>query len=360
MYRFIPAAVVLALGLVLGCADDKKDAKALTPSEILDELKEKLEDADDKEKRTTLLETYSKKFLAYAEENKDDKGVEALFYILLIPGKDDKGSPKANAIALLKDHAKTTKLGKSIKKLQMGPENTAVRAALLDFAEHNKDKASQVYAYRSLIKLSEMAAGFADRVKDDEELKEKIEKSRGKGYVKRILDVGATSEKDIKAYKAKLDGDLNGIFLDLSVGKAAPEINSLDLDGKKVKLSDLKGKVVVLDFWATWCGPCRLMIPHTRELVKKMDGKPFVFVSVSADEKKETLTKFIKDTPMPWTHWHNGTAGVVEDWEIDAFPTIYILDTKGIIRKVIIGGDSKLIDAEVEKLVQEIEDKKAK
>ena len=362
MYRLFAAAFVLAIGLVVIRADDKKDDKTQTPSELLDELKEKLDDADDKEKRAKLFETYSKKFLAYAETNKGEKAAEALFNVLQLSGKDDKGSPKATALALLRqDHAKTTKMEKVIKKLELGPENAAGVAILREIAKDNQDKVTRAFAYRALIKLSEQAAGVAGRVKEDEELKEKIEKARGKEYVKHILDLAATSEKDIKAYRAKLDGDLEGIILDLSVGRAAPEINSLDIAGKKVKLSDLKGKVVVLDFWATWCRPCRAMIPHTRSLVKKMDGKPFVFVSISADDKKETLQKFLEDNPMPWTHWYNGNAGVIDDWEIDAFPTIYILDAKGIIRKVIVGGDSKAVDAEVEKLVKQAEDdKKAK
>ena len=203
------------------------------------------------------------------------------------------------------------------------------------------------------MKLSEQAVAFAERVKDNEELKEKLETQRGKDVIKRVLDLAGTSEKDIKAYKAKLDGDLKGILLDLSVGKAAPEVHALNLAGKKVKLSDLKGKVVVLDFWATWCGPCKAMIPHTRALVKKMDGKPFVFVSISADEKKSTLETFLKKTPMPWTHWHNGTVGIVDDWDIEAFPTIFILDAKGIIRAKIEGADNKAIEEEVEKLLKE-------
>jgi len=139
----------------------------------------------------------------------------------------------------------------------------------------------------------------------------------------------------------------------------------MDINGKKVKLSDLKGKVVVLDFWATWCGYCIKMLPHTRDLVKKMEGKPFVFVSISADAKMETLKEFIKEsakeTPMTWPQWYSGPEGVVGEWEIEAFPTIYILDAKGVIRKKIEGADSAAIDKEVEKLVKQAEaDKKAK
>jgi thiol-disulfide isomerase/thioredoxin len=143
----------------------------------------------------------------------------------------------------------------------------------------------------------------------------------------------------------------------LSVGKAAPDAESSDLDGKAVKLSDHKGKVVVLDFWATWCGPCRGMIPHERELVKKHAGKPFVFISVSADDKRETLKDFLEKEPMPWVHWWSGTGdGVVRKWSIQAFPTLYVIDAKGVIRAKVVGGgeeNEKKIDALVEKLVKE-------
>jgi len=84
--------------------------------------------------------------------------------------------------------------------------------------------------------------------------------------------VGKEAEAELKTIKA------------VGVGKPAPDVEGTDLDGKKVKLSSYKGKVVVLDIWATWCGPCKAMIPHERELVKKLEGKPFVFLSVSADE----------------------------------------------------------------------------
>ncbi len=143
------------------------------------------------------------------------------------------------------------------------------------------------------------------------------------------------------------------VLRNLSVGKPAPEFASSDLDGKPAKLSDLKGKVVVLDIWATWCGPCRAMIPHERELVAKLKDKPFVLVSVSADQKKDALTEFLKDEKMPWTHWWEGDGPNLKAWNVRYFPTIYVIDAKGTIRYKGIRG--KAMDDAVEGLVKEAE-----
>ncbi len=120
---------------------------------------------------------------------------------------------------------------------------------------------------------------------------------------------------------------------DVSVGNPAPEIVIQDIDGKEARLSALKGKVVVLDIWATWCPPCRAMIPHEREMVERLKDKPFALVSISADDKNETLKEFLSQEKMPWTHWWNGSeGGVIDDWDVQAFPTIYVIDAKGVIR----------------------------
>ncbi len=145
------------------------------------------------------------------------------------------------------------------------------------------------------------------------------------------------------------------------IGLPAPETVSHDLSGKDVKLSDLKGKVVVLDFWGVWCGWCVKMIPQTNELHKKMKGKPLAIVSVSSDGKPEDVKNFLKKTEMPWTHWFDGQGGpVARQWGITGFPTVYVIDHKGIVRHCQNGYNPNPHEMEslIEKLVKEAEQDK--
>ncbi|MFO0811255.1 MAG: TlpA disulfide reductase family protein [Gemmataceae bacterium] len=119
----------------------------------------------------------------------------------------------------------------------------------------------------------------------------------------------------------------------LGISTTAPEATGLDLAGKAVKLSDYRGKVVVLDFWYLGCVACKAMIPHERAMVERFRGKPLEVISIDVGDDKEDVEKFLAKTPMPWTHWLVGrTSGIVPDWKVSSYPTIYVLDAKGVIR----------------------------
>lgn len=362
MHRLLTGLCVLGLVGALAWADDAKPTEATTAFKALEkEFLGKIQTEKDQKARGELLKTYSKKFYELAEKNpKDGSSCDALIYVLRMtqPSKD-KDDVGTKALAAIKqDHLKGKSIGRWLGVLagrgDEGPEMIQVV-----IADH-PDKKVQVKAVRMMKQLRESMVQAAEKVKDDETLKERIEKARGADFVKNLLANADKYAKDVKDYDKLLTEKYAGVFPEIKAGKPAPEVECEDLEGKKVKLSDLKGKVVVLDVWATWCGPCVSMIPHSTKLVEKMKNKPFVFVGASADEKKETVRDFLKKKEMPWTHWWIGPSeGLVEDWQIEGFPTIYLIDAKGVIREVLVGANhSAKIDEVAEKLVKEAEDAK--
>jgi thiol-disulfide isomerase/thioredoxin len=139
----------------------------------------------------------------------------------------------------------------------------------------------------------------------------------------------------------------------LSVGKAAPEIEGNGLDGKPMKLSDYRGKAVLLVWWATWCGPCMAMVPHERELAKRYAGRPFAVVGVNGDGGPEEVKKRWRGEAAPWrSFWDAPQGPISRRWNVDAWPTVYLLDHAGVIRRKFRGApEAKELDEAIEKLV---------
>ena len=89
-----------------------------------------------------------------------------------------------------------------------------------------------------------------------------------------------------------------------------------------------------------------------------LKDKPFALISISADAKKETLKEFLSKEKMPWTHWWNGSqGGVIDDWNIQYFPTIYVIDAEGVIRHKDLREEK--LEAAVNELLEKMEKKKA-
>jgi thiol-disulfide isomerase/thioredoxin len=121
----------------------------------------------------------------------------------------------------------------------------------------------------------------------------------------------------------------------LAVGRVAPEIEGQDIDGKPMKLSDYRGKVVVLCFWGTWCGPCMAMVPLEKALVERLKVRPFVLLGINSDSDREKLKSVMAEKGMTWrSWWDSGRTGgpIATRWDVHVWPAIIVLDGKGVIR----------------------------
>ena len=122
------------------------------------------------------------------------------------------------------------------------------------------------------------------------------------------------------------------------VGKQAPDFILADLSGLKTRLSDLKGKVVLVNFWATWCPPCREEIPSMAVLNRVMAGKPFRMLAISIDQGgKDDVNDFFKSSGLTLPALLDSDGRVAKLYGVTGVPETFVIDRKGVILKKFIG-----------------------
>jgi thiol-disulfide isomerase/thioredoxin len=133
----------------------------------------------------------------------------------------------------------------------------------------------------------------------------------------------ASIEKVLKSLKAMADL------------KSKPlEMKFTAVDGREVDLAKLRGKVVLIDFWATWCGPCVQELPNVIKAYKELNPKGFEIVGISLDSDKEKLQSFVKENDMAWPQFFDGKGWkneIATTYEIRSIPAMWLVDQKGMV-----------------------------
>ena len=152
-----------------------------------------------------------------------------------------------------------------------------------------------------------------------------------------------------RAYKLKVDPSLGW------EGQVLPDFSSpvVDLEGNPISLAEYRGKVVLLDFWAVWCGPCLGEIPRIKAVYEKYHDKGFDVIGVSLDEDEAALREYIKENEMPWRHIFEGqkwSGHLVEQYGVRGIPAPFLMDREGKVISVKARGSllDELVAAEIE------------
>jgi thiol-disulfide isomerase/thioredoxin len=120
-------------------------------------------------------------------------------------------------------------------------------------------------------------------------------------------------------------------------GQPASPLILPGLDGKTMDLSAFKGKVVLVNFWATWCEPCRAEMPSLNRLQQQLPGRQFYVVGVNAGEGKPRIEQFLQRTPVSFTILRDADMEVMRAWRVRVLPASFLVDKNGMLRYQLVG-----------------------
>ncbi|SEM17060.1 Peroxiredoxin [Mesobacillus persicus] len=149
-----------------------------------------------------------------------------------------------------------------------------------------------------------------------------------------LFMVGITQATDSESNEEKINLQ-QGMKMSADVSKQAPEFSLRTLEGNEVKLSDYKGKKVIINFWATWCPPCKAEMPAMQKLYERVNGQ-FDLLAINIDPKND-VAGFVNDNRITFPVLLDESGKINESYSILSVPTTFLVDEKGIIVKKHIG-----------------------
>ena len=132
-----------------------------------------------------------------------------------------------------------------------------------------------------------------------------------------------------------------------TVGRTSPRIRYKGIDNKPVMIDKMKGKVILIDFWATWCGPCTAEMPTVISAYEQLHDSGFEIIGISLDKNRDTMVKYINDNNMPWPQFYDGKGWnnrLAKLLGIKSIPATILVDKKGVVRYIDLRGE-RMIEA---------------
>lgn len=144
----------------------------------------------------------------------------------------------------------------------------------------------------------------------------------------------------------------------LQDGCSAPDFDASDETGKRFKLSDYRGKVVLLDFWGFWCGPCQQILPSLKRIANRFKAEPFAILGIDSDGDLPRFQRMLKERDISWRQAFEGMyyGPIAVSWNVRGWPTVYLVDANGKIR--FRGHGMKEVESVCATLIEEAKQKK--
>ena len=328
-------------------------------TQLMDQRKKWLDEKDQQKKdqiMKDMIGTMAKKLLPLVRKYPEARESFAFLMECAAAGHDE------GVELLMQLHDKKSQLGDSCINMcmQSVPLGDRLCQTVLDKSKNpeNRGRACLAMGYW-LKKEADTAAelGKPDQARKHYALAERYLKQAAAEFGDIKIDFGGVLGKPtIKTLAVRSLDEIKS----LTIGQLAPELVGIDLEGKPLSLKEHQGKVVMVSFWAHWCGPCMAFVPHEREIVERYAGKPFVLLGVNGDEVDKDMLEKTKKAQVTWRSLQNqpkeNQPRLSEQWNVMTWPTVYLVDAQGIVRKKWIGRiDPKGLDEAIEKLVQQTE-----
>ncbi len=323
---------------------------------------------------------FSRRFLQLAQESSDPGvAIRAAVWILV---NDAHSSPETAAalkqLVLHKEHDDLADVAGLVSKW---PPSVALDEFFAEIDKSNnqtvkmQSKYAQALHGMAALDAAHMLRGYSER-KQQTSL-DTARRELGEAAVTQLLSLDdATVTKRIEGLlqEVTLNGreipSIRGSLADtaradlfelknLGIGQIAPEITGVDLTGTPMKLSDFRGKVVLLNFWGSWCPQCMQLLPQERAIAEALAAQPFVQLGVNNDDDVAAAQKAVEQEEMTWRSWQDGdrTSGkVASQWNVKEWPTFYVIDADGVIRHKVKGveaaGLTTSIAPKIDELIQ--------